>query len=110
MVIEELKKHGLYTGTFVFDKIADVPVRVDDVLPEYIILLVANRHSKEKIFADLEGLLSADFANGFTHWIFEELERLKSSESPIARVHSSFLPCGSRWEFHCVSARTARST
>lgn len=42
-------------------------------------LLLANRHPKEKIMGDLEGLLGAETASLFTTWLFEEVERLRSN-------------------------------
>lgn len=53
-------------------------ILLDDVLPEYVVLLLANRHPKEKIMGDLEALLGAETASLFTTWLFEEVERLKS--------------------------------
>lgn len=54
----------------------------DDVLPEYVVLLLANRHPKEKILVDLDGLLGPEIAAAFTTWLFEEVERLKSGVIP----------------------------
>jgi len=46
-----------------------------------VILLLANRHPKEKVTADLEGLLGAEIAIAFTNWLFQEVERLKGTTS-----------------------------
>lgn len=54
------------------------------MLPEYVVLLLANRHPKEKILSDLEGLLGPEIAAAFTTWLFEEVERLKSGVLPPA--------------------------
>ncbi len=50
----------------------------DDVLPEYVVLLLANRHPREKILSDLEGLLGDEVSLAFTNWLFLEVERLMS--------------------------------
>lgn len=82
-IVNELKKNGLYSGKRVWLLTALVKSFVDDVLPEYIILLLANRHPKDKIITDLEGLLSPEVSAAFTHWLFEEIERMKGNGTII---------------------------
>ena len=77
-IVNELKKNGLYSGKpSAFVLLVWLPF-ADDVLPEYIILLLANRHPMDKIITDLEGLLSPEVSVAFTNWLFEEIERMKS--------------------------------
>lgn len=70
-------------------------ILLDDVLPEYVVLLLANRHPKEKIMGDLEALLGAETASLFTTWLFEEVERLKSI------LCTSFNSILIRWHRYC---------
>lgn len=58
------------------EKLSEISDFVDDELPEYIMILVANQRSKAQIEKDLSLFLRNDTVN-FTNWLWELLNNLK---------------------------------
>lgn len=59
----------------------------DDILPEYVIVLLGNKHGKIKIKEDLEAFLDASLVDNFTDWLFDQYEYLVKTGKPMP-VHS----------------------
>eukprot|EP00026_Physarum_polycephalum_P005012 Phypoly_transcript_05038.p1 GENE.Phypoly_transcript_05038~~Phypoly_transcript_05038.p1 ORF type:complete len:587 (-),score=75.16 Phypoly_transcript_05038:164-1924(-) len=52
--------------------------QVDDVLPEYVMVMVANHKSKGQVASDLEAFLGPDQSQTFTAWLWDALHAMSS--------------------------------
>ena len=51
---------------------------LDDALPEYVLVLLANRHSSTRIEDELASFLGGEQAKSFTKWLIQEYEAIRS--------------------------------
>lgn len=88
VVIAELgADKSRHLSEMIKSKLAELSLYTDDVLPEYIMVLLANRNSREKVFEELSLFMGADTTGHFVLWLFGELEALaRASTSASARV------------------------
>lgn len=56
---------------------------MDDALPEYCLLLLANKHNPEKISSELGAFLGDASAASFTEWLFQAYRQLKETHSEV---------------------------
>ncbi|EPB73887.1 hypothetical protein ANCCEY_07036 [Ancylostoma ceylanicum] len=61
-------------------KLEELGVYVDDELPEYIMVMIANKKEKNQMKDDLN-LFLGKCTNKFVDWLFELFERLQSAGS-----------------------------
>lgn len=75
-------------------KLAEISDFVDDELPEYIMILVANQRSKSQIEKDLSLFLRNDTVN-FTNWLWDLLNNLKvgakTNQTSLPNIESDIL-------------------
>jgi hypothetical protein len=55
-------------------------VEADDELPDYVMVLAANRKSKQQIKTDLQ-LFLGKHTDIFVSWLFDAFDRIQKSES-----------------------------
>eukprot|EP01087_Luapelamoeba_hula_P013047 TRINITY_DN3703_c0_g1_i5.p2 TRINITY_DN3703_c0_g1~~TRINITY_DN3703_c0_g1_i5.p2 ORF type:complete len:117 (+),score=7.31 TRINITY_DN3703_c0_g1_i5:62-412(+) len=72
----------------------------DDVLPEYIVVMVGNRKSCAHLCEDLEAFLGKEGATAFSLWLWDTLSRspLVVASPDLAKPKYVVCCCGS---FHC---------
>ncbi|OQR79382.1 hypothetical protein BIW11_05772, partial [Tropilaelaps mercedesae] len=57
-------------------KLVDIGCYVDDELPDYVMVMIANKKSKDQMKADLE-LFLGEYCGGFCDWLHQVLDHLQ---------------------------------
>ena len=65
---------------------------LDDALPEYVLVLLANRHSSTRIEDELASFLGEEQARSFTKWLIQEYEGLRSESAGKSHNNSDVAP------------------
>jgi len=63
----------------------------DDELPDYIMVMVANKRSKQQMENDLE-LFLTDNTSAFTTWLHQVLNKLQEVTVSLGKIYNEFLP------------------
>ncbi|TFK51093.1 hypothetical protein OE88DRAFT_1808583 [Heliocybe sulcata] len=68
----------------------------DQVMAEYITIMIINNKTPEQISSELEDLIGSDFDRSFTDWLFTEAAKgAPDSEAPVAQAPPSATPASS---------------
>lgn len=61
---------------------------IDDELPDYVMIMVANKRSKSQMIEDLKLFLESN-AEDFVVWLYQVLERLQQVTLPVANINKN---------------------
>lgn len=85
------------------DKLSKISSYTDDVLPEYVLVMVGNGKTEAQVSEDLEAFLGKDNAKEFARWLWETLmspnfglgdaqKQEKEEEEPPRKLSSQVVP------------------
>lgn len=60
----------------------------DETLADYVMVLLANRHSKEKVLNELEDFLGPMAVEDFVDWLFTRVDQLKKGDGEVGNKKS----------------------
>jgi hypothetical protein len=72
-------------------KIQELGIDVDDELPDYIMIMIANKKDKAKMKNDLMLFLS-DNTDSFVDWLFDFFEKVNKKETEEAKAREPEKP------------------
>ena len=62
-------------------RLAELDSLADETLVDYVLVLLANRHGREKVLNELEDFVSPMVVESFVNWLFQVIEDLKNGSN-----------------------------